>query len=382
MIKKRWALIGLVSPILAVGIGAAAAASADPIGVTCSIDGQTLTCPLPSPQTVTQTTTVERTVTAPPVTVTETKTVTSSSVSSTVESTPPPASTDITSSSSTTTTTEKSTSTSVATTTPASSWPGASNTGVPAGIDLVAYAGPCRVTTAGTVIDGKTINCPTGLAIAASNVIVKNSKVNGRVIVDTDTNQSWSLTLQDSEVDGGPYNLPTITNGNVLVVRANLYGGHNGVECQEHSSYCIVRDSWIHGQYIPAGSDWHLGGILVSGGTNIQLIHNRVHCEPPATSVDGGCTGDINILPDFGVVSGVLVDSNLLMASTGLSYCTYGGNLKLGSDHVVYRNNVFERGSNGKCGAYGPVTGFNINGIGNEWTNNVWDDGSPLRPVN
>ena len=247
---------------------------------------------------------------------------------------------------------------------------------------LTAYTGSCTITAAGTVIDSKTVNCSGGVSVEAAGVTIKNSDVNGRVSVDTDVNRSWSLTLQDSDVDGGPVNLPTVSNGNVTVIRSNLHGGHNGVECQEHSSHCIVRDSWIHGQYIPAGSDWHLGGILVSGGTAIELTHNRVHCEPMPTSADGGCTGDINILPDFGVVSGALVQSNLLVASTGLSYCTYGGNLKMGSNNIVYRNNVFQRGSNGKCGAYGAVTNFNVSGAGNIWTGNVWDDGTPVQPAN
>jgi hypothetical protein len=49
---------------------------------------------------------------------------------------------------------------------------------------------------------------------------------------------------------------------------------------------------------------------------------------------------------------------------------------------VVYQNNIFEHGTNNLCAAYGPVTGFNSNGIGNQWINNTWEDGSSVNPEN
>ena len=42
-------------------------------------------------------------------------------------------------------------------------WPGPSNTGVPAGTQLTDYTGPCSITAANTVIDGKTVNCALGI---------------------------------------------------------------------------------------------------------------------------------------------------------------------------------------------------------------------------
>ena len=42
-----------------------------------------------------------------------------------------------------------------------------------------------------------------------------------------------------------------------------------------------------------------------------------------------------------------------------------------------------ERGTNQKCGAYGPVTGFDSAGDGNVFSNNTWqDDGSVVPPEN
>jgi hypothetical protein len=47
---------------------------------------------------------------------------------------------------------------------------------------------------------------------------------------------------------------------------------------------------------------------------------------------------------------------------------------------MQYRNNVWERGANGKCGAFGPVSGFDPNAAWNVWIGNVWDDGSAVGP--
>ena len=44
----------------------------------------------------------------------------------------------------------------------------------------------------------------------------------------------------------------------------------------------------------------------------------------------------------------------------------------------MFRDNIFQRGSNGKCGAYEPIGDFDPNQPGNSAVNNVWDDGSRL----
>ena len=162
---------------------------------------------------------------------------------------------------------------------PASSWPDASNTGVPAGTTLSAYTGPCTITTANTVIDSKTVNCP-DLNIQAGGVSIVKSKVNGHVWSAADTNPAWTVSVTDSEVDGGLVQLPAVGTGNLTVLRSNIHGGETAVQCDD-GSVCTVQDSWLHGQAIPPGADWHLGGFLSDGGDHdIRLIHNRVVCDP------------------------------------------------------------------------------------------------------
>lgn len=269
--------------------------------------------------------------------------------------------------------------------TPPTEWPGPTNTGIPAGTILTDYTGACLITTAGTVIDAKTVNCD--LVIHAANVTIKNTKVNGLVFSDVDLpdGRTWSFTLQDSEVDGGPVQRAVVSDGNLTVLRSNIYGGETGVHCSENATSCVVQDSWLHGQFLPPDEPWHLGGFQSNGGTNVVLSHNTIICDHAANALGEGCTGDLNLIPDFAPVSHMTIENNFLGANIDGSYCTYGGEKSTSpyphADHVVYRNNVFERGVNRQCGAFGPVTDFDVSGTGNEWTNNTWqDDGSPVLP--
>ena len=93
--------------------------------------------------------------------------------------------------------------------------------------------------------------------------------------------------------------------------------------------------------------------------------------------------------PDFAPINHNTIDGNLFIANPiGLGFCAYGGGTagKPYSDdptnatYIVFSNNVFQKGSNGKCGAYGAVTDFDTGGTGNTWFNNLWDDGTPVAP--
>jgi hypothetical protein len=233
---------------------------------------------------------------------------------------------------------------------------------------------------ANTVVDAKTVNCET-LEIRAANVTIKRTKVNGGVLLDTDVSGSrnWSYLLVDSEVDAGIRQLAAVSYGNMTVRRSNVYGGQTSVQCGEHALLCNVEDSYLHGQHIPDNTRWHLGGFLSNGGTNVRLRHNTVICDAPINNWDEGCTGDLNLFGDFAVVSDVVVDSNFLGANTANSFCLYGGSalskVYPRGDHIIVTNNIFQRGKNRKCGAYGPVSSFDIHGVGNVWSNNKWDDG-------
>lgn len=265
-------------------------------------------------------------------------------------------------------------------------WPGPSNTGVPAGTTLTTYTGPCTITTDNTIIDAKTINC-SPLQIQAKAVTVKRSKVNGQIYINSDDprtsyNLNWSLILQDSEVNVGQIQEPAVFEGAMTIQRANIHGGITSVQCGDKSAQCVIQDSWLHGQLMPQNVDWHLGGFHSIGGSNYTITHNTVVCDTPVNNVGGGCSGDIVFIPYDVAISHALVQHNLLGANTSLSYCLYGGD-KPGftATYMVFKDNVFQRGTNNLCGAYGPVAGTSGSNTGNVWTNNTWSNGGSVAPA-
>jgi hypothetical protein len=262
-----------------------------------------------------------------------------------------------------------------------SGWPGESNTGVPDGTRLTKYSGPCTITANNAVIDGKQVDCD--LSIQAKGVVIRKSKVNGRI--DSTEESPYSFTLEDSTVDAGERQQAAVGTTNMTIRRADISGGVTSVYCWAN---CDIRDSWLHGQRLPENVDWHLGGFLANddgsqGSTNATLIHNTIICDAKPNSVDGGCSGNVNMFGDFGPISHVTVQNNLLGANDGISYCVYGGSsggkpFSGGAQHVVVVDNVFQRGSNGKCGGHGPVTAFDPSRPGNRWSGNVWEGGGAV----
>jgi hypothetical protein len=77
-------------------------------------------------------------------------------------------------------------------------FPGPQSTGVPPFTLLTDYTGPCDIVLANTVIDSKTITCPSGyLNIHVTGVQIKNSFINGSVWIDS-PGQGGSFTITDS----------------------------------------------------------------------------------------------------------------------------------------------------------------------------------------
>jgi hypothetical protein len=260
---------------------------------------------------------------------------------------------------------------------PAATFPDASNTGVPSGVSVRPYHGPCTINTAGTVIAGRDVRCD--LMIKAQSVAIRQSRVTGTVTVDDGTS---SVRIEDSEVDGGTSYQQTIGYENVTLLRTEIRGGQHSVSCRRN---CHIEDSWLHGQHLPPGEDWHLNAFISNGGRDIRLVHNTLACDNPGNAAGGGCTADAAIFGDFSGNSHYTFERNLFVASVNTPYCTFAGHdpsKEFGTQvqYIVYIDNVFQRGESGKCGTYGPVTSFAASSPGNVWRNNVWDDGTPVYP--
>lgn len=257
-------------------------------------------------------------------------------------------------------------------------WPGAANTGVPAGTTLTPYTGPCVITTANTVIDSKTINC--NLEIKAAGVKITRSRIIGTVSTD-ENSTGYSFTLSDSEVDAG--NKPGTGVGavNFTALRVHVRGGNRSMHCWKN---CTIQDSYVHGQMTDPTGVYHESGIRMGQGATIR--HNTIACDAPDVPPDAGCSAALTGYGDFGPVQNNTIDNNLIKANSG-GYCAYGGSSKgkpysSETNNIVFTRNVFERGSSGKCGYYGAITSFDSAEPGNVWSANTWSDGAVLPPSN
>lgn len=256
----------------------------------------------------------------------------------------------------------------------ATEFPNASNTGVPDKTRLAEYSGPMTITANNTVIDSKLIRGE--LVIAAKNVTVRRSKLIGNI---RNEHSDTSVTIVDSEIDGGRSFQPAVGYDNITMTGVNVHGARVSVLC---GSNCLIENSWLHGQYLKPDSGWHVDGYLSNGGENVVLRNNTLECEPQGNASGGGCTAPAASFGDFAPLRNITFDGNLFVATPG-SYCLYGGHNPdkphgANPTMIVIKNNVFQRGHNRKCGIWGAVTSFNRTGNGNIFLNNTWNDGLPL----
>ncbi|MFC9786495.1 hypothetical protein [Rhodococcus sp. NPDC127528] len=254
-----------------------------------------------------------------------------------------------------------------------SAFPGPADTGVPADTTLTDYNGPMTITEPGTMIVARLIRGT--LKVAAANVTITRSKIIGNLDVDS---AGSSVVLEDVEVDGAPSKQPAIGFDNITMRRVDVHGSRVSVLC---GSNCDIQDSWLHGQYLAPGADWHVNGYVSNGGSNVIVRHNTLACEPLNNPDGGGCTGPASSFGDFAPLRNIAYELNLFVAGPG-SYCLYAGynpEKPYGDDpaEITVTNNIFQRGANGKCASYGPVTSFKP-GSGNVWSGNRWDDGTEV----
>jgi hypothetical protein len=289
-------------------------------------------------------------------------------------------------------------------------WPGPSNTGPSAAeSSMAAYSGSCTITAANTTIDSKVINCsPLSVGSGASGLVIKNSYVKGGVISDG----SSSFTIQDSLIDnavsysacsgstncsagkyacGDPNNATTdcgVGYRNFTILRSEIKNTNRAAYCE---STCTIQDSYFHGTNLWPDQTNLAHASSVRNEQYLTLRHNALGCDyaGPFPNDELGCSADMSGYPDFAPIMHDTIDSNLFLSNNaGAGFCVYGGgtsgkpfsNNANNATYIVFQNNVFQRGANGKCGTYGPVTDFITGRTGNVWSNNKYDNGTTVSP--
>jgi hypothetical protein len=290
-------------------------------------------------------------------------------------------------------------------------WPGPSNTGPSASeASMATYTGSCTITAANTVIDSKVINCsPLNVGNGASGLMIKNSYIKGGVI----SNGSATFTIQDSVLDnavsypacsspsscaagkyacGDPNNATTecgVGYRNFTILRTEIMHTNRAAYCE---STCTIQDSYFHGTTLWPDHTNLAHASSVRNEQYLTLKHNALGCDytGPFDNDELGCSADMSGYPDFAPIMHATIDGNLFLSNNaGAGFCIYGGGTAgkpysgnaNNATYIVIQNNVFQRGANGKCGTYGPVTDFIQGRTGNVWSNNKYDNGTTVSPA-
>lgn len=289
-------------------------------------------------------------------------------------------------------------------------WPGASNTGPNATkASMATYSGSCTVNSANVTIDSKVINCsPLTVGSGASNLVIKNSYINGGVI----SNGNAVFTIQDSLLDnaiaypactggscsagyyacGDPNNATTDCGTgyrNFTILRTEIINSNRAAYCE---SNCTIQDSYFHGTNLWPDITNLAHASSVRNEQYLTLRHNSLGCTYTGPFPNGeiGCSADMSGYPDFAPIMHDTIDKNLFLANNiGVGFCVYGGgtagkpysNDPNNATYIVFTDNVFQRGANGICGSYGPVTDFIPGRTGNVWSNNKYDNGDTVDPA-
>jgi hypothetical protein len=275
---------------------------------------------------------------------------------------------------------------------------------------MAAYSGPCEVTAANTTIDSQLVDCsPLIVGPDASGLLIKNSYVYGGVIQNSG---AASFTIEDSMIDdavsypactapsscaageyacGDPHNATAecgVGYQNFTITRTEIVNTNRAAYCETN---CTIADNYFHGTNLWPDHTNMAHASSVREEQNTTITHNSLGCDyrGPFDNEEIGCSADLTGYPDFAPIMHNTVTGNLFLANPGDAYCAYGGGTgeKPYSDdpdnatYQVFRDNVFQRGATGRCGAYGPVTDFLSGRTGNVWSNNRWDTGELIDPA-
>ena len=183
-----------------------------------------------------------------------------------------------------------------------STWPNASNTGVPGGTKLTP-SGRITISADGATVSAHDISGD--VLIDANNVVLKNCKITngGFGIVKIERNRT-GITVQDCEING----VGTLNDGsngiwdrgsNSSFLRNNIYNVENGIVPGDGD---LIQDNYIH-DLIASGSP-HYDGIQIDGGANITIRHNTIINS-------NGSTSCVMIDNYFGAISNIIVENNL-----------------------------------------------------------------------
>jgi hypothetical protein len=262
-------------------------------------------------------------------------------------------------------------------------YPGATNTGVPAGTTLKSVPGQVSsgpgwsysatdnnvtVTGNGTVLSGLSIPCT--LVIDASNVTVNDVQVITSGAFGITLTHTAGVTIENSTISG-----TNATTGRVDSAIDDVYGDSTAMTITGNNisafrtamqiSAGLVQGNYIHDPGYLSGD--HTNGIVTAGGTEPMTINDNTIFnslgQTDAITLDAATAG--------ATVANKTIENNFL---AGGGYSIYGGDGQTNpTSDIIITGNRFGQQYFAKGGQFGTVAYYNPAGTGSTWTNNIWD---------
>lgn len=241
-------------------------------------------------------------------------------------------------------------------------WPTAANTGIPPGTPALQVLSDASIhtTRAGQIFDA--VELQGRLYVDHPDVIIRRSRLVGDVYYAVyATEGGTGLTIEDSEIVGGVV-IPDGFTGRRNHLHAAV-GGFKDDGWIFAASHVLLEDNLIDGLVGDTGA--HLDGVQVMAGDDIVVRHNWIEAISPPIA-GGGVNAAVFFKPDFGAITNVVVDCNMLIEEEGYYP------LRIDAQGMVaVRHNRWRRGHLGS-----PVHVENT--VVTDWEDNAYEDGEVI----
>jgi len=235
------------------------------------------------------------------------------------------------------------------------SWPDASNTGVPAGIQLTP-SGSFEVTTDGAVIEN--LDVTGAITVLANNVTIRNVRITSGDYypIRYFDRGNTGLVVEDCEIIGTSGDVTSaIAFEHYTARRLNIHGTADGLKADAD---VLIEDCWIHDLSNNAGE--HNDCVQSTGGKGVTIRHNSLSGASNAAVQTGDESGQST--------EDLVIEGNLLSGGGWTLNICGKGSTRPKNTRVV--DNCFKRDS-----GYGP---WAIDDLNPTLSGNVYDDGSPI----
>lgn len=239
---------------------------------------------------------------------------------------------------------------------PATHWPDASTTGVPAGVSLTSSRA-ITVTQDGAVVEGLDVSGT--ITVSAKNVVIRNCRIHGDGSGNGISVNRGSVTIEDTEISAFEN---AIIGGSWTARRLDIHSTTgDGVKL---GSDVLLEDSWIH-DLTPAPGAHADGGQMQDGVRNLVVRGNRIDLS---TSVNSA----LFLSPDFGPSTDgpVTIQGNYLSGGGFTLYVVDGNNGQYVVRNITVTGNVFGTSKFGSANVNVPVA----------WSGNVTTAGRTVNP--